>query len=68
MSFTNWRKASRSNNNGAGCVWVATDGDLVAIKEADDPADPTVPATITDRHRFSLFVAAVKDGEFDDMT
>ncbi|MGA8117415.1 MAG: DUF397 domain-containing protein [Actinocatenispora sp.] len=63
MSFENWRKSSRSQNS-AQCIYVARDGDTIAIRESEDP-DGTV--TITDRTKFAAFVAGVKAGEFDDM-
>lgn len=63
MKFNNWRKSSRSANNQA-CIYVATDGDRVAIKESDDTSGTI---TLTDREKFRVFVEGVKAGEFDDM-
>ncbi len=63
MAFDNWRKSSRSQNS-AQCIYVARDGDRIAIRESDDPAQAV---TVTDRAKFAAFVAGVKAGEFDDM-
>lgn len=61
--FGNWRKSSRSNS-GQQCIYVASDGDAIAIRESDDP---TGAVTFTDREKFRAFVEGVKAGEFDDM-
>lgn len=61
--FSNWRKSSRSANQQQ-CIYVASDGDRIAIRES---ADPTGAVTLTDRDRFRAFVEGVKAGEFDDM-
>lgn len=61
--FSNWRKSSRSSS-GQQCLYVASDGDKIAIRESDDP---TGAITVTDREKFRAFVEGVKAGEFDDM-
>jgi uncharacterized protein DUF397 len=62
-TFSNWRKSSRSANQSQ-CIYVASDGNKIAIRESDDQ---TGAITVTDREKFRAFVEGVKAGEFDDM-
>lgn len=61
--FANWRKSSKSDSSTA-CIYLATDGDVVGIKESDDPTGTIV---VTDRVKLRAFIEGVKAGDFDDM-
>ena len=58
-----WRRAARCGTGA--CVEVAHDGDSVMIR---DSKAPDVPPQRYTREEFAAFLAAVKSGEFDDLT
>lgn len=40
LSIAEWRKASRSSNNGGNCVELARINHMVAIRDSKDPDGP----------------------------
>ncbi|GAA1013958.1 hypothetical protein STXM2123_3965 [Streptomyces sp. F-3] len=57
-----WRKSSYSEQSG-NCLELATVGDLVLVRESDEP-DVVVRTT---RAKLAAFLAGAKAGEFDDL-
>jgi hypothetical protein len=60
MSQLNWQKSSFSGDK-ADCVEIASEGDLVYIRESDDP---TTIVTTT-RAKLNAWINGAKAGEFD---
>jgi hypothetical protein len=60
MSQLNWQKSSFSGDK-ADCVEIASKGDLVYIRESDDP---TTIVTTT-RAKLNAWINGAKAGEFD---
>jgi hypothetical protein len=59
-----WKKASRSGiHPGNNCVEVAGVDDRVAVRDSKDPGGPTLMFT---RDGWAAFVAAAKNGDYDD--
>lgn len=56
-----WHKSSFSADTGA-CIEVAEEGDLVFLRESDEP-DVIIHAT---RSKLRAFLERAKAGEFDD--
>nr|WP_211840677.1 DUF397 domain-containing protein [Saccharopolyspora hirsuta] len=52
-----WRKSSRSGNNGA-CVEVAAAADLVAARDSKDPDGPVL---VFSRARWASFLAGLNE-------
>ncbi|MEU8801262.1 DUF397 domain-containing protein [Spirillospora sp. NPDC048819] len=42
MSAAVWKKASRSNESGDACIELASNGEIVAIRDSKDPGGPKV--------------------------
>ncbi|MBD0690829.1 DUF397 domain-containing protein [Streptomyces sp. CBMA123] len=63
MSQLNWQKSSFSGDK-ADCVEIASDGDLVYIRESDDPAQ----VVTTTRAKLNAWINGAKAGEFDHFT
>jgi hypothetical protein len=60
LSRAEWRKSSRSGNNG--CVEVAFVDGRVAVRDSKHRGGPVL---IFDPHEWDAFVAATRNGEFD---
>lgn len=62
LTGANWRKSTRSGNQG-NCVEVADNlADVVAVRDSKDPHGPALTFEPT---AFAAFVAGAKAGEFD---
>ncbi|WP_327074029.1 DUF397 domain-containing protein [Kitasatospora purpeofusca] len=57
-----WQKSTFSGEN-TDCVEIASDGELVHIRESDDPA-----VIITTKVRLAAWIQGAKAGEFDHLT
>ncbi|MDY0809814.1 DUF397 domain-containing protein [Kitasatospora purpeofusca] len=59
----NWQKSSFSGNQ-ANCVEIASDGELIHIRESDDPA----AIISTTKAKLAAWLQGAKAGEFDHFT
>ncbi|MGW0482615.1 DUF397 domain-containing protein [Nonomuraea sp. NPDC003214] len=63
LSGAEWKKSSRSGNNGGNCVEVATNlPGVIAVRDSKDRSGPVLTFTPSE---WSAFIGGVKDGEFD---
>jgi hypothetical protein len=63
LSNAEWRKSSRSGNNGGNCVEVAANlPGIVAVRDSKDPDGPSLIFTPAE---WEAFTAGVRAGEFD---
>jgi hypothetical protein len=60
LSRANWRKSSRSGNNG--CVEVAFLEGKVAVRDSKDPGGPVL---LYSPPEWAAFIAAARNGEFE---
>ena len=60
LSNADWRKSSRSGQNG--CIEVAFVDGRVAVRDSKNRGGPVL---IFNRHEWEAFVAATRNGEFD---
>jgi hypothetical protein len=60
FSVAEWRKSSRSHDNG--CVEVAFVEDQVALRDSKNPNGPVLVFTARE---WAAFLSGVRDGEFD---
>jgi hypothetical protein len=60
LSTARWRKSDRSGNNG--CVEVAFLEGRVAVRDSKDRQGPVL---VFDSHEWAAFIAAARDGWFD---
>jgi hypothetical protein len=60
LSTANWRKSTRSGNNG--CVEVAFVEDRVAVRDSKDPDGPVL---MFESHEWAAFLHGARAGEFD---
>ncbi|MFJ8433550.1 DUF397 domain-containing protein [Kitasatospora sp. NPDC094019] len=63
MEQLNWQKSTYSGEN-TDCVEIASDGELIHIRESDDPAI----AITTTKAKLTTWLQAAKAGEFDHLT
>ncbi|MER7669343.1 DUF397 domain-containing protein [Kitasatospora sp. NPDC096128] len=63
MHQLNWQKSSFSSDQ-ANCVEIASAGELVYIRESDDPAT----VVTTTRAKLHAWINGAKAGEFDHLT
>lgn len=56
----NWRKSSRSGDNGGSCVEVATPGPVVYVRDTKDRQGPVLTFT---PEAWQAFIAAVPERE-----
>ncbi|MEV0625285.1 DUF397 domain-containing protein [Nonomuraea wenchangensis] len=65
LSNAEWRKSSRSSDNGGQCVEVAMNlPELIAVRDSKDPHGPKLLFT---RNEWKAFIGGVKMGEFDTL-
>ncbi|WP_433790966.1 DUF397 domain-containing protein [Actinoplanes sp. CA-252034] len=63
LTGADWHKSTRSGGNGGDCVEVAVNlPGIVAIRDTKDPGGATLVFT---RAEWAVFLAGVRDGEFD---
>jgi hypothetical protein len=62
LSRAEWRKSSRSGDNGGACVEVARNLPRVAVRDSKDPGGPALVFSPAD---WQSFTASVKAGRFD---
>jgi hypothetical protein len=60
LNEAQWRKASRSSDNGGHCVELASVGGIVAIRDSKNPDGPKV--LLTQREFGHLLEVAKEDG------
>ncbi|WP_224279538.1 DUF397 domain-containing protein [Streptomyces sp. LS1784] len=63
MGQLNWQKSSFSGTN-TNCLEIASDGELVYIRESDDPTH----IVTTTRTKLAAWLRGAKAGEFDHFT
>ncbi|MFD9684816.1 DUF397 domain-containing protein [Kitasatospora sp. NPDC059088] len=63
MHQLNWQKSSYSNDQ-TNCVEIASAGELVYLRESDDPS---IVVTTT-RTKLNAWIQGAKAGEFDHFT
>ncbi len=63
MEQLNWKKSTFSGEN-TDCVEIASDGELIHIRESDEP---TVAITTT-KAKLAAWLQGAKAGEFDHFT
>ncbi|GAA1407126.1 hypothetical protein GCM10009639_55490 [Kitasatospora putterlickiae] len=63
MEQLNWQKSSFSGEN-MDCVEIASGGELIHIRESDDPAAVIAIA----KAKLATWLQAAKAGEFDHLT
>jgi hypothetical protein len=63
LSKAQWKKASRSGQNNAGCVEVAAN--LPGVTAVRDSVHPDRGAHVVDRAAFAAFLSDVKAGRYD---
>ncbi|MBB1252387.1 DUF397 domain-containing protein [Streptomyces sp. OF3] len=59
-----WRKSSFSTDSEGNCLEIATHGDVILLRESDDPEN----IIRTTRPKLRAFLRGVHNGEFDDLT
>jgi hypothetical protein len=59
----NWQRSSFGNDQ-ANCLEIASEGDLVYIRESDNPTH----VVTTTRTKLNAWILGAKDGEFDHFT
>lgn len=52
-----WKKASRSNESGDACIELASNGEIVAIRDSKDSDGPKL---LIDRKEFRHFTSVLK--------
>jgi hypothetical protein len=62
LSDAVWRKSTRSGSNGPDCVEVATQPDVVGVRDSKDRSGPALGFAPAE---WKAFVDGVKGGEFD---
>ena len=63
LSGAIWRKSTRSDTGGNSCVEVAKNlPDVVGVRDSKDRSGP---ALVFGAEAWTVFLAGVKDGEFD---
>jgi hypothetical protein len=63
LSGAQWKKSSRSGNNGGQCVEVARNlPGIVAVRDSKNPSGPALTFTIEE---WRSFLASTSAGEFD---
>ncbi len=63
LTYSGWRKSSRSGNNGGNCVEVGFADEARAIRDTKQAHDPNRATLEVSGTAFSAFLARVKSGE-----
>ncbi|TDC74678.1 DUF397 domain-containing protein [Actinomadura sp. 7K507] len=58
LSTAVWKKASRSNDSGDACLELASNGEIVAIRDSKDPGGPKI---FVNRGDFQRLAELLKD-------
>lgn len=62
MQKNTWLKSTKSDNSGANCVEVRTDGTTIEVRDSKDRSGPSLSFT---EGEWAAFISGAQNGEFD---